>query len=113
MPFTLRDYQSDLIDRARDTLRTHRSVLIQAPTGSGKTALAAHMIARAAERGKRAWMIVHRDFLLTQTAAAFDLAGVRYGFITANREFNPYHAIQIASIDTLRRRLAKLIPPEL
>lgn len=113
MTLDLRPYQSDIIDQTRNALRSHHSVLIQAPTGSGKTALAAHMIARAAERGRRAWFVCHRDFLLTQTAAAFDMAGVKYGYISANREFNPYHHVQIASIDTLRRRFGRLLPPDL
>ena len=111
--FALRDYQSDLIDRARHELRTHRSVLVQAPTGAGKTALAAFMIASAAQRGKRAWFVCHRDFLLTQTAGAFDAVGVPYGYIAAGMPANPYQAIQIASVGSLARRLHKLAPPDL
>lgn len=110
---TLRDYQSDIVDRTRDALRAHRAVLIQSATGSGKTALAAYMIARAAERGRRAWFLCHRDFLLTQTSAALDAAGVPHGFIAAGREFNPYQRVAVAGIDTLRRRLDRLTPPDL
>ncbi len=108
----LRDYQRDLIDRTRDALRTHRAVLVQAPTGSGKTALAAYMIARAAERGKRAWFICHRDFLITQTSAALTLAGVEHGYIAADRPWTS-HAVQVCGIDTLRRRLDRLVAPDL
>ncbi len=108
----LRDYQRDLIDRTRDALRTHRSVMIQAPTGSGKTALAAFMIARAGERGKRAWFVCHRDFLLTQTSVALTLAGVEHGYIAADRPWTS-HAVQVCGIDTLRRRLDRLVPPDL
>ncbi len=110
---TLRPYQSDIIEAARDRLKTARTVLIQAPTGSGKTALATHMIGTAARRGKTAWFICHRDFLLHQTATAFEAVGVPHGFIAARREFNPYRSVQIAGIDTLRHRLAKLEPPDL
>lgn len=110
--FALRDYQADLINRTRAALQRHRSVIVCAPTGSGKTALASYMIARAAERQKTAWFVCHRDFLLTQTAAAFDQVGVSYGFIAAGREFNPYQRVQIAAIDTLRRRLDRLTPPD-
>jgi len=111
--FALRDYQSDLIDLARLELRTHRSVLVQAPTGAGKTALAAFMISSAAAKGKRAWFVCHRDFLLTQTAGAFDAVGVPYGYIAAGMPANPYQPIQIASVGTLARRLHKLTPPDL
>ncbi|HEY6564206.1 MAG TPA: DEAD/DEAH box helicase family protein, partial [Pirellulaceae bacterium] len=88
--FALRDYQTRIIDETRAALRDHTSVLIQSATGSGKTNLATYMIGRAAERGKRAWFVCHRDFLLTQTAATFDSIGVNYGFIAAGREFNPH-----------------------
>ncbi len=108
----LRDYQRDLIDGARDALRTHRTVLIQSATGSGKTALAAYMIARAAERGRRCWFICHRDFLITQTSAALTLAGVDHGYIAADRPWTS-HAVQVCGIDTLRRRLDRLVPPDL
>lgn len=113
MTFALRDYQHRIVDDARAALVEHGSVLIQSPTGSGKTNLATYMIGRAAERGKRAWFVCHRDFLLSQTAATFDQVGVRYGFIAANREFNPHRHVQIAAIDTLRRRLDRLKPPEI
>lgn len=110
---TLRDYQSDIIARTRDELRRHRSVLVCSATGSGKTALAAYMIARASERGKRCWFMTHRDFLLTQTSAALDTAGVPHGFVAAGREFNPYQRVAVCSVDTLRRRLDRLTPPDL
>ncbi len=108
MTFSLRPYQQDIIDETRTALRTSSSVLIQSATGSGKTNLATYMIGRATERGRRAWFVCHRDFLLTQTAATFDQIGVPYGYIAAGREFNPYRQVQIASIDTLRRRLDRL-----
>lgn len=110
---TLRDYQDDLINRTREAARQHRAVLLQAPTGSGKTALAAFMIASAVQRAKRCWFLCHRDFLLTQTSAALDNAGVPHGFIAAGREFNPYQRALVCSIDTVRRRLDRLIPPDL
>jgi DNA repair protein RadD len=104
----LRDYQETMIVDARKALRNHKAILITAPTGSGKTCLASFMIKRAAAKGLRAWMIVNRDFLLTQTASALDQAEVSYGYIASGREFNPHKAVQIASIDTLRRRLDRL-----
>ena len=33
----LRPYQTELIDKARESLRRNKSVLMQAPTGAGKT----------------------------------------------------------------------------
>lgn len=109
----LRGYQQDVIDRTREAMRRHQSVLVQAPTGMGKTVLTAFMLGSAKKRGKTAWMIAHRDFLLEQTAATFDKVGIPYGFIAAGRPFNPHHAIQIVSIGTAARRLDRLQAPDL
>jgi superfamily II DNA or RNA helicase len=38
---------------------------------------------------------------------------VPHGFVAAGREFNPYQRVAVCSVDTLRRRLARLTPPDL
>jgi hypothetical protein len=51
----LRDYQLDLVDKARRAFAARtRRVLLQAPTGSGKTVMFAHIAHRAAQRQARA-----------------------------------------------------------
>lgn len=109
---SLRPYQDQIIEDAREALRVGPSVLLQLATGGGKTALAAFMLGTARQRRRRSWFIAHRDFLLEQTAATFDKVGIPYGFIAAGRPFNPYHEVQIVSIGTASRRLDKLIPPD-
>lgn len=110
---SLRPYQSATIDDTRVALGRVRSVLVVAPTGSGKTVLAAYMLGTARAKGRSAWFIAHRDFLLDQTAATFDSVGIPYGFIAAGRPFNPAHAVQIVSIGTASRRLDRLTPPDI
>ncbi len=110
---SLRPYQQQTIDDARSALQRVRSVLIQLPTGGGKTILAAFMLGTARQRGRTAWFIAHRDFLLEQTAQTFDNVGIPYGFIAAGRPFNPAHAVQIVSIGTASRRLDRLAPPDI
>lgn len=109
----LRAYQTDIIDRARAQLRQHRRVLIQAPTGAGKTALTAAMLGTAAARGKRSWFVVHRAELLDQSIATFEEVGIAHGLVAAGREPNPYMPVQLCSVDTLRNRIARLSPPDL
>lgn len=90
-----------------------KSVCVVSPTGSGKTALTAQMIANSQAKGMRALFIVHRRELINQSISAFDNAGVQFGVIAAN--FQPAKAfpVQIASIQTLARRLSQYKEPNL
>ncbi len=110
---SLRPYQSQAIDDLRAALSRHRSALCVAPTGSGKTVLAAYMLGTARAKGRSAWFIAHRDFLLDQTALTFDNVGIPYGFIAAGRPYNAAHAVQIVSVGTAQRRLDRLTPPDI
>ena len=112
MPFKLRPYQDRMITDARAALRKHRAVLIQSPTGSGKTAIGAYMASRVEKRGLRSWFTVHRDFLLEQTSQTYRRAGIAHSFIAAGRPGNPHALSQIAGIGTLRRRLDRYQPPD-
>ena len=111
---TLRSYQADLLDRARAEMqRGARRVLVQAPTGAGKTALTAQMLARAVERGKRAWFLVHRVELLRQSVSAFATAAdLQVGVIAAGFPATPDAPVQVCSVGTLTRRLRALTPPD-
>lgn len=113
MTFALRPYQAEIIDRAREQLRQVGSVLIQAPTGAGKTALTAAMLGTAASRGHRSWFVCHRAELVEQAATTFRQVGIAYGIIAAGTKPDPLAPVQIASIDTLKNRLDKVQRPAL
>lgn len=85
-------------------------ILAQAPTGSGKTVIASELIRR--ERG-RSMFVVHRQELLRQSVAALQVAGVECGVIAAGYQANLSLPVQVASIDTLRRRLDITPKPKL
>lgn len=108
MSLSLRPYQADLVSRASAALATQRRVLVQAPTGAGKTALATFMVGGAAARGRRVVFLVHRTELLQQASAAFERQGIAHGFIAAGVPFNPHHQVYVASIATVGRRLSTL-----
>lgn len=110
-PVILRPYQDEMIQGVREKLRTSTAVLLQAPTGAGKTQMATAMVRNAVQKGGRPWMIVHRDFLVDQTSKTFERAGIEHAFIAAGRRWNPYAPAQICSIDTLRSRLDR-VPPD-
>jgi superfamily II DNA or RNA helicase len=56
----------------------HSSVLAFAPTGFGKTVLAAVLIKLMFEAGKRVIFCVHRIDLIVQTARTFEKFGIPF-----------------------------------
>lgn len=108
----LRDYQSDLIERTRQAMRSHRNVLMQAPTGSGKTALTVFMMATAAKRGKRSMFLVHQSELLQQTSEALWKQKLEHGMICPGKAYSKL-PVQVASVQTLVRRMEKYPEPDL
>jgi DNA repair protein RadD len=109
----LRDYQEEMIGGARVALRSHKSILLQAPTGAGKTVLASFMINQTQARGESAWFMCHRAELVDGTSKTFTKFGIRHGFIAAGQPSNLSALVQICSIDTLKGRLAVLKAPRL
>lgn len=111
----LRPYQTDLVSQARASLRQGtRRLLIQSPTGSGKTCLVAHMLAGAAAKGKRAWFVVHRKELLQQAVETFvTAADLHTGIIAAGYPSDAAAPVQVCSVGSLKRRIGKVQPPDL
>ncbi|MCC6649276.1 MAG: DEAD/DEAH box helicase [Polyangiaceae bacterium] len=108
-PVRLRPYQA----RAIETLRAHvergvRRVLLVAPTGAGKTVVAASIMEAAAARGEHVLFLAHRRELIQQTYRKLLELGVcedDVGVIMASdRRRRPAALVQVASVDTLRAR---------
>jgi DNA repair protein RadD len=112
MMITLRDYQQDLIARTREALRGSQQVLMQAPTGAGKTALACHMMQNAVNNGHSCMFLVHQNELLQQTSRAMWRNQIAHGMVTPSRVRTP-HPVQVASIMTLKNRLKNYKEPAL
>ena len=70
-------YQQDLLSRAETGLAAENSrVMVQLPTGGGKTRIAAALLAnRLRENCKAAWL-THRKELAKQTCGVLDSVGV-------------------------------------
>jgi superfamily II DNA or RNA helicase len=112
--FLLRPYQEELITAARsELLAGERSVLMVAPTGAGKTALAAFMLGTASARGKRCWFLVHRRELVTQSSRTFDKVGIDHGIVSAGFAASPKSLVQICSVQTLIKRMATVPAPDM
>lgn len=103
--FQLYPDQQAVYNATRGALRHHRRVLVQLPTGAGKTALAAAMTKAAADKGTCVFFLVHRVELIRQTALTFQKAGIEFGIISSQYPFRPGMNVYICGIDSLRRRL--------
>lgn len=91
-----------------------RRILIQLPTGGGKTVLIAQMLATAAVRRRRAWFCVHRKELLDQSAQTFiEAADIHTGIVAAGYPSSPLAPVQVCSVQSLQKRASKLRPPDL
>lgn len=78
--YRLRDYQEEHLNKVRTRLRRGaRRVILQAPTGSGKSVMIAEMIRKSAENGYNCWLLCHRRELLDQLSDTLTTAGVEHG----------------------------------
>lgn len=86
--------------------RGSRRPMLQAPTGFGKTLLAAGVVDGALRKGNRVLFCVPALSLIDQTVDAFWAEGIRdVGVIQGKHEMTaPGRPVQVASVQTLMRR---------
>ena len=85
-------------------MRTVRRVVLQVPTGGGKTRLAVEVVRSALSRGRKVLWLAHRTELIEQAFRA--LAELEPGCIAASSDLpaRPGAPLQVASIQTLLAR---------
>jgi DNA repair protein RadD len=97
----LRGYQATMVDQIEAATD---SVLCVLPTGGGKTVVAAAIIKRAAEAGRRVLVLTHRREILKQTSLKVPLD---HGLIQSGLNVDPRFSTQIASVQTLWARCTR------
>jgi superfamily II DNA or RNA helicase len=105
----LRPRQAEAIRQVRDAIKEgHRRIVLQAPTGFGKTLVSAHIIGAALAKDSRPLFTCPAISLVDQTLTAFEKEGIRdIGVMQASHvRTNRSAAVQIASVQTLIRRAA-------
>lgn len=112
---TLRNYQIKVISELYKHInKNHRRILIVAPTGAGKTVIAARFIYQESKNGKTILFIVHRDVLIKQSLKKFNDFGIECGVIAGGYKENHDATVQIASAQTLsRRKIDKWFTPDI
>ncbi len=101
---TLHAFQAEAVEAVRQAFRTHRSVLLQLPTGAGKTHTAAAIIAMALLRGSRVVFAADLEELVSDTVERLEATGLRVGVVKADRPQDPDAPVQVASVQTLAVR---------
>jgi DNA repair protein RadD len=109
----LRPYQERIVNQIRATLgRGVTNPLVVAPTGAGKTAMFCHIASGAAAKKNRSIVLVHRQEILQQTLKSMHRMGITAGQIVAGRPMTS-DMVQVASVQTLVRRLELVKRPDL
>ena len=113
-PKPLRPHQTLALDMLDASFASgHTRPIIQAPTGYGKTRVAAEVIERELKRGNRVAFAVPALSLIDQAFTAFAETGIppeRMGVIQGDHPWRRPHApVQICSAQTLARRKKPLV----
>lgn len=109
MKLELRPYQDRAVPEIEEALVEFGRIVAIAPTGSGKTVVAASIIERAVRASKFCMFMAHRKELIDQTSDMLDVIGVPHGVMMGNHHRRrPDDPVQVASIQTL---LAKCFCP--
>lgn len=101
----LRDYQLIAVEKIRQSFRNgNKRVLLVAPTGSGKTVIASHMIKMAQLKHKGSLFVAHRRELVMQCSNKLADFEVNHGIMMAGKSANSMATTQVASIQTFHAR---------
>jgi DNA repair protein RadD len=102
----LRPYQTQLVTEIRGQYQLGRkAVLAVLPTGGGKTVCFSYIAQAASVKGNRVCILVHRAELLDQASRSLSSMSVQHGLIQAGRAMDLSHTVQVASVQTVARRL--------
>ena len=106
-----RTYQKEVIDKIQAAWATCQQVMLQMPTGTGKTHVFCEIIKlhRNQHPGKRILVLTHKRELVYQTALKlYGSFGINPGIILAADDEKPEHQVQVATVQTLIRRKERI-----
>ena len=106
----LRRYQKQLTDKILTTLETENRLCFQLPTGGGKTVIFSHIAKHYLDNNHHVLLLAHREELIYQAFEKLTLIvpDVKIGIIKSGEKADYDAPIQIASVQSLTRRLANL-----
>lgn len=101
----LRKHQQEIVDKVWSGFEEgHRSQLVYAPTGAGKTIVALALLQEMVNRGQRGAMVMDRIVLVDQTSMRLNQYDMPHGiFQSQHWRYRPHEKIQVCSVQTLAR----------
>lgn len=91
----------------------HKSPLLVAPCGSGKTVMFSYFAKTVTSRGKRTLILAHRDELIEQISGTLKTFDVNHSFIAAGRFYSRIPHVHVGSVFTVVRRLRDMPKPDI
>lgn len=104
---SLRDYQKEAIASIYREFRNSRSVLLQMPTGTGKTTVFSALIkdwVENREPNKKVLVIVHRHELVSQIINRLNNFGIGATRVQSGHETDDNSRVQVAMVQSLKKR---------
>ena len=129
----LRDYQIEICEKVNEAFGKHRSVMMQMPTGTGKTMVLASLVQQylnldldlnfddnrnnlnnsklnsISYQHCHVLIVAHRIELIDQIGEHLRGYGIEYGVIASGRKVKETVPVMVASIQTLSSKLSSLI----
>lgn len=102
--FTLRPYQKELLQKIAESFDLASRVLLQLPTGGGKTVVFCEIVKSFLTEGKTALIVVHRKELLDQASRSLSRLGIDHGLICPGEKVAPGQKVAVASVQSLPRK---------
>ena len=111
----LRDYQIEICEKVNEAFEAHRSVMMQMPTGTGKTVVLASLVKQYLQRDADCSVLIvaHRIELIEQTGAFLSHFGIDYGVIAGGKWPAVFKRVMVASVQTLSKNLDMDLAPSL
>ena len=107
-PLELRQYQQEMVNQLRAAFASGKKRLVmQMPTGGGKTAVFTDITRRVTERGGKVMIVTDRKELHQQGGNALARLGVVYRELSAKTTRLDDSPVTMAMVETLKRRLIK------
>jgi len=111
----LRPYQTEIVEAVEAVFgpELFRAPIVVLSTGGGKTVVFSKVTLDEIAKGSVVWIVAHRQELIYQASKTLTSFGIHHGVIKAGVKPHPERQVQVASIQTLTRRLKDQRPPDL